>query len=162
MKWIYIGLLLLLTLNNIACDSSTFENLGSDISEFFTFGCDINGPENTVRRLVKAYNDKDWVEYGSCFVSGATLKDFRDYTQEYRSIRNMMWSSSPASWTFNTKWTNLKTDVLSRDKDIASVQMDFDVEVTVMGEVSKYDQWTNVVTLEKTDDEWLISDIVRQ
>ena len=163
MKWIYLGLivLLLLTISNAACDFSSMEDLQSDIADFFRFGCDANGPENTVRRLVNAYNSKDWVEFGSCFVSGTALEDFRDYTEEYRAIKSVMWASSPASWTFSIKWTNLDTEVISRESDDASVKADFDIEMMVLGKVNEIDHWTETITLEKIDGDWLISDIVR-
>jgi len=164
MKWIYIGIaiLLVLSLTAAACDISSMDSLKSDIEEFFEFGCDANGPENTVRRLVNAYNNKDWVEFGSCFVSGAALEDFKNYTEEYRSFKSTMWASSPASWTFSIRWSNLDTEVVSRSKNHATVLADFDVEMMVLGELNEIDHWMETITLEKIDGDWLINDIAKE
>ena len=156
-----LALLLVVSLN-VACDTSGLESWLEEVKDFFTFGCDVSGPESTVRRLVDAYNSKDWVEYAGCFVSDSSFKEFRDYTEAYRKMRSVAWSTSPASWMLKLEWTNLETEVVSRDSDTATVSMDFDVELTVFGNTDTVDHWTQSVHLEKIDGEWLIANIARE
>ncbi len=157
-KLILVLILLLIVSFGVACDTSGLENWLEDVIHF---GCDVSGPESTVRRLVEAYNYKDWIEYAGCFINDSSFQEFSDYTEAYRKMRSVAWSTSPASFILKLSWTNLETEVVSRDGDTATVTMDFDVELTVFGNTNKVDHWSQSVYLEKVDGEWLINSMAR-
>lgn len=103
-----------------------------------------SGPEDTVRGALKAMEDLDGEKMASYFV-----EDMREELEAGMEFSFAMIDEIRIS--------NLETRVVSESGDSATVEMEFDFEVTAFGE-TETEHMEDTADLVKVDGKWLIRD----
>lgn len=103
-----------------------------------------SGPEDTVRGALKAMEDLDGEKMASYFV-----EDMREELEAGMEFSFAMIDEIRIS--------NLETRVVSESGDSATVEMEFDFEVTAFGE-TETEHMEDTAELVKVDGKWLIRD----
>jgi len=102
------------------------------------------GPEATVRDCLKAMEAKDAEKMASYFVA-----DMRDEMLAQMEMTFEM--------VDEIKISNMKTEVVSQEGDRATVELEFDMEMTIQGQTSEQ-HMKETTELERVGGKWLITE----
>lgn len=102
------------------------------------------GPEATIDGAMKALEAKDAEKLGSYFI-----EDIRGEV--------VFWAEMAFELFDEIEVSNLKMNVVSQTEEKATVEVEYDYEVTAFGETNK-DHQSNTIDLVKVDGKWLITE----